>query len=303
MSLNSHTVIITQEQADTLKQLLQERGLEFSDKPYAQFSAKAPNLSVTVYEKGPKVLVQGKRTEEFIKFTLEPEVLKEVVFDYEEVTSSEQFEPHFGIDESGKGDYFGPLVIAGVYTDKWSARPLMDAGVTDSKKIGTPAKIRALAEKIRAVPGVAYEVISIGPAKYNEMHTSFGNLNRLLAWGHARVIQKLSEKRPECPMALSDQFARKDVLESALKRQGVTIKLQQRTKAESDVAVAAASILARERFINWIDDASKAGGIKLPLGASAKVIEAGKSVLKTHGEEMLGKLAKIHFKTTLKVKG
>lgn len=302
MSVNSYTIPISQEQADLLKETLAQRGMEFSEKPYAQFSAKAPNLSVTVYEKGPKVLIQGKRTEEFIQFTLEPEILKEIVFGHEEINQSEQFEPHFGIDESGKGDYFGPLVVAGVYTDKWSARPLMDAGIMDSKRIGTSKKIRELAERIRTTPGVVYEVVSMGPEKYNELHARFKNLNRLLAWGHARVIKKLSEKRPDCPMSLSDQFARrKEVLESAVQYQKVDIRVEQRTKAESDVAVAAASILARERFVTWMEQASKAGGVRLPLGASPKVITAAKEVVKVHGEPMLGKLAKLHFKTTQKV--
>ena len=123
------------------------------------------------------------------------------------------FLPHFGVDESGKGDFFGPLVIAGVYTDAGIARQLLDAGVMDSKRISGPARIRQLAEIIRNTPGALHEVVSIGPERYNEMHASFGNLNRLLAWGHARVIGKLLERKPECPRALSDQFARPEVLE------------------------------------------------------------------------------------------
>ena len=286
-----------------LRRLLEEGGFEMVDKPHALFAGTKPGLSVTVYAKGPKVLVQGKGTEDFIRFTLEPEVLGEARLGYEEVLQPEMFAPHFGIDESGKGDFFGPLVIAGAYVDEAVARRLIEAGAIDSKRIGSDQRIRALAAAIRAVPGIAVEVVSIGPERYNEMYASFRNLNRLLAWGHARVIEGLLAKRPACPRALSDQFARTDVLERALKAKGLEIQLEQRTKAESDVAVAAASILARERFIDWLKKTSEAGGVCLPPGASPAVIEAGRKVLERHGREALSKVAKMHFRTAAQVTG
>lgn len=273
------------------------------DKPHALFAGSKPGLSVTVYAKGPKVLVQGKGTEDFVRFSLEPEVLGEARLGYEEVLQPEMFAPHFGVDESGKGDFFGPLVIAGVYVDGASARHLIEAGVVDSKRIGSDARVRALAAAIRGTPGIAAEVVSIGPERYNELHASFGNLNRLLAWGHARVIEGLAAKRPDCPRALSDQFARPEVLERALRAKGLGIRLEQRTKAESDVAVAAASILARERFVDWLAKTSEAGGVKLPPGASAAVIEAGRAVVARHGREGLAKVAKMHFRTSRVVLG
>jgi ribonuclease HIII len=173
----------------------------------------------------------------------------------------------------------------------------------DSKRISSSARIRQLAQVIRETPGIDEAVIAIGPERYNELHASFGNLNRLLAWGHARAIARLLEKRPDCPRALSDQFARPDVLKRALRQLGVTIDLQQRTKAESDVAVAAASILARERFVDWMDRTSQAGGIPLPLGASDAVIEAAKQLVERHGTEVLDRVAKRHFRTTARVLG
>jgi len=179
----------------------------------------------------------------------------------------------------------------------------MAAGVMDYKRIGSARRIRELAAKIRAIPGIASSVVAIGPERYNEMFASFGNLNRLLAWGHAKVIENLAAQRPGCPRALSDQFARPEVLARALKQQGVAIELEQRTKGESDIAVAAASILARERFIDWIDKTSAAGGIVLPLGASAAVVEAAREVVAKHGPAALGKVAKLHFKTTSGVLG
>ena len=280
--MTTHTAALTPAQVETLRGVLERQGFDFETKAHALFSARKGKLNVTVYQKGPKVLIQGKDTEDFIRFTLEPEVLGEARLGYEEVLEPDRFEPHFGIDESGKGDFFGPLVIAGVYTDAPIARHLIDAGVMDSKRVTSAARIRKLAAIIRATPGCISEIISIGPERYNEMHASFGNLNRLLAWGHARVIEKLAAARPDCPRALSDQFARPEVLQRALKAKGLTITLEQRTKGESDTAVAAASILARERFIDWIDKTSAACGVKLPLGASEAVVSAGRDFIARH---------------------
>ena len=301
MSLASYTVPIKEEDVELIRNLLLEGGFEMKDKPYAHFSGKKGKLNVTVYEKGPKVLVQGKDTEDFVRFTLEPMVLGEARLGYEEVNEPEMFAPHFGIDESGKGDFFGPLVIAGVYTDADSTRALMDAGVMDSKRITSAAKISKLAGIIRATPGIAHEVVSIGPERYNEMYASFKNLNRLLAWGHARVIRGLADQVPDCPRALSDQFARKEVLEGELARHGLSLELQQRTKGESDVAVAAASILARERFVQWVSSSSEKSGVKIPLGAGPHVLDAARELIGRHGEEIMPKVAKMHFKTAKEV--
>ena len=303
MALTSHTAPLTPAQAARLREVLEERGYEFEEKPHTLYAAKKGKLNVAVYAKGPKVLIQGKETEDFITFLLEPEILGEARLGYEEELDPEMFAPHFGIDESGKGDYFGPLVIAGAYTDAAVARALKAAGVMDSKRISSARRIRELAAKIREVPGIATSVVAIGPERYNQMFGSFGNLNRLLAWGHAKVIENLAAQRPQCPRALSDQFARPEVLARALKQQGVDIQLDQRTKGESDIAVAAASILARERFIDWIDKTSAAGGITLPLGASAAVIDAAKEIVSRHGADALSKVAKLHFKTTAAVTG
>jgi len=296
--VTTYTAPLTSDQADTLRRVLESQSFDFESKAHALFAARKGKLNVTVYHKGPKVLIQGKDTEDFIRFTLEPEVLGVAKLGYEEILEPDKFEPHFGIDESGKGDFFGPLVIAGVFTNAEIARKLIAAGIMDSKRVTSPARIRKLAALIRATPGCTHEMVSIGPERYNQMHTSFGNLNRLLAWGHARVIEKLATARPDCPRALSDQFARPEVLQRALREKGLTLTLEQRTKGESDTAVAAASILARERFIDWIDQTSAACGVKLPLGASASVIQAARDLIALHGREALGKSAKLHFRTT-----
>src|SRR5207245_5711818 len=151
--MNSYAHALTPEQATKLRAVLEELGFQFAPKQYTLFFAQKNKLSVAVYEKGPKVLVQGKGVEEFVQFELEPKILGEAKLGYEEVHSPEMFEPHFGVDESGKGDFFGPLVISGVYVDAKIARELLDSGVQDSKRIGSDARIRALAQAVRIIAG------------------------------------------------------------------------------------------------------------------------------------------------------
>jgi ribonuclease HIII len=296
--VNSYTHPLTSEQTSKLRALLAGLGFEFSPKQYTLFFAQKNKLSLAVYEKGPKVLIQGKGVEEFVQFELEPKILGEAKLGYEEVHAPEMFEPHFGVDESGKGDFFGPLVIAGVYVDRGIARKLMDSGVQDSKRIGSDARIRALAEAIRKDTLGLVDVVLIGPAKYNELYEKFGNLNKLLAWGHARVIENLLAKKPECPRSLSDQFADKRLIEQSLFGHGRKIEIQQRPRAESDIAVAAASILARETFINWLDREGKKLDIRLERGVSPAVKAAATKLVESKGPEILRQVAKVHFRTS-----
>jgi len=295
--MNSYTHPLTNEQVTKLRALLEELGFKFAPKEWTIFFAQKNKLSVAVYQKGPKILVQGKGLEEFVQFELEPKILGEAKLGYEEVHSPEMFQPHFGVDESGKGDFFGPLVIAGVYIDPGIARKLLDAGVVDSKRIGSDARIRALADTIRKSSLDLVETVLIGPAKYNELYEKFGNLNTLLGWGHARVIENLLAKKPDCPRALSDQFADARVVEQALLRHGRKIEIEQRPRAESDIAVAAASILAREAFINWLERKGKEMGLRLDRGVSASVKETAKKLVETSGPDVLRSLAKVHFRT------
>ena len=295
--MNSYTHALTKDQATELRALLEELGFEFSPKQYTLFFAQKNKLSVAVYEKGPKVLVQGRGVEEFVQFELEPKILGEAKLGYEEVHSPEMFEPHFGVDESGKGDFFGPLVIAGAYVDRGIARKLLDASVVDSKRIGSDARIRALADTIRKSSLGLVEIVLIGPAKYNELYDKFGNLNRLLGWGHARVIENLLAKKPECPRSLSDQFADAHVITASLLKHGRKIAIEQRPRAESDIAVAAASILAREAFINWLERKSKELGLRLERGVSPSVKENARKLVELNGPGALREVAKVHFRT------
>ena len=300
-AMTSYTHPLTTDQAAKLRGLLKDLGFAFGERPYTLFFAQKNKLSVAVYEKGPKILLQGKGIEEFIQFELEPKILEEAKLGYEEVHSPEMFEPHFGIDESGKGDFFGPLVIAGVYVDREVARKFLEAGIQDSKRIGSDKRIRDLAKIIRTTPGAIGDSVTIGPERYNDLYEKFGNLNSLLGWGHARVIENLLARKPDCPRALSDKFADASVIEKALLKHGQKIRLEQRTKAESDLAVAAASILAREAFIDWLDRRGKTAGVKLGRGVSAEVKEAAKKLVEAGGPQALRKVAKLHFRTAHEV--
>jgi ribonuclease HIII len=300
-ALTTYTKPLTAEQAVKLRSILVERGYDFETKPYCLYAASKGKLNVLVYEKGPKVVVQGKETEDFVTNILEPLVLGVAELGYEEVHHPEMYQPHIGVDESGKGDFFGPLVIAGVYVDASVARILRDIGAVDSKRISSDQKISQIAAAIRMVPGLSWQVVQIHPEKYNELYTQFGNLNRLLAWGHAKVIEMLLEKVPGCPRAVSDQFADPSILQRALQTKGRSIDLVQRTKAESDPAVAAASILARDGFVQWLKKTGDSLGIELHKGVSDAVKASARQILLQEGRPGLNRVAKMHFKTAAEI--
>lgn len=200
-----------------------------------------------------------------------------------------------GIDESGKGDYFGPLVIAAVFVDATTQGELKLMGVRDSKKL-SDGRVLEMAPDIRTI--CPHSVIAIGPQKYNELYAKIKNLNRLLAWGHAKALENLLERGVICTRAISDQFGDERLILNALQEKGRTIVLEQRTKAESDAAVAAASIVARAEFLLRLKRLSGEVGTTLPKGASPAVELAARMIVKKHGREHLGTVAKLHFKTT-----
>ena len=205
--------------------------------------------------------------------------------------------PRIGIDESGKGDYFGPLAIAAVYVSPSSEADLALMGVRDSKKI-SDGRILQLAPDIRQV--CRHSLVTIGPLRYNELYAKIKNLNRLLAWGHARALENLLQQ-VDCSVAISDQFGDQRLVLNALQEKGKLIRLVQHPKAEADLAVAAASILARAEFLQRLQRLSQEVGTTLPKGASPSVELAAKMVVKKHGRERLGHVAKLHFKTTERI--
>ncbi len=204
-----------------------------------------------------------------------------------------------GVDESGKGDYFGPLVVAGVYLDRAAAETMMEIGVRDSKRISSDQRIEALAREIRKT--AKWNIVPIGPAAYNRLHARMRNTNEILGWGHARVIENLLERHPDCPRAVADQFGNRRIIERALMQRGKKIKLEQRHRAESDLAVAAASILARDEFVRRLRKLGDEFKIQLPKGASNAVEEAAVALVRQHGPASLDKIAKTHFRTTQKI--
>ena len=199
-----------------------------------------------------------------------------------------------GIDESGKGDYFGPLVIAGVYVPHAQEAHLKALGVRDSKTL-SDAKATALAVQIRAQ--CPHAVVVIGPERYNALQTSMKNLNRMLAWGHARALENLLEK-VDCHRVVADQFGDERFLNNALMSKGRTVTLIQKPRAEEEVAVAAASILARAEFLRRLQELGTRYGVTLPKGASDAVIQAAKKFVEKYGGNELRQVAKLHFRTT-----
>lgn len=211
--------------------------------------------------------------------------------------------PIIGTDESGKGDYFGPLVSAGAYVDERTAKELVACGVKDSKNLSDKENLR-LAREITKICKSRFVIIEISPERYNLLYEQFKkekkNLNTLLAWGHAKAIEEILSK-VDCEVAIADQFADERFILGKLQEKGKRVRLIQMHKAEQNIAVAAASILARSRFLEKLSKLSKEYKIDLPKGASQTVIKSAKNFVDLHGKESLRKVAKLHFKTTNEV--
>ena len=307
MKLTSYTCKLNDEQATALQAYLGEHSYKSREVPYARFAGEKDKLNVVFYESG-KLVVQGKGTQEFIEFVLEPEILKQARLGYEAVLNPDLLLPRLGVDESGKGDFFGPLCVAGAYVNESVVKAWQDAGIRDSKNISSDKRIADLAELIRKTPGCVTEVVPIGNETYNRLYTKMRSVNTLLAWGHARVIENLMGQKqrmnPPPARAISDQFASsKQIVAQALMSLGKEIELLQRHKAEEDMAVAAASILARDEFVKRLKKLEKEFGMELPKGASSAVDAAAKEFVAKHGADNLSKVAKLHFRTALRAQG
>jgi len=296
---NGYVAAITPEQSLQIREILERKGWEFDTVPYARYRAKGEGATLISYESG-KLVVQGKGTADFVTFVLEPEVLHTFTFGYEaELAAANEppVSPHGGVDESGKGDFYGPLVIAGVYADAETGPALRAAGACDSKLIHSSKQIYEVAGKIRRIVEGRFAVVTLMPETYNRLYRQIGNLNRLLAWGHARVIENLLTAVPECLRMLSDKFANEILIRRALMERGRRVIMDQQVRAESDVAVAAASILAREGFLNGMKKLEAITGVELPRGAGPQVKVTGRKLLAEKGAEIFEKCAKLHFKT------
>lgn len=281
---------------DKLLQDLKDQDFEISQPPYTVFQAKKKGVSCTFYQSG-KLTVQGKDKAQFIEFYLEPNILKSFDFTYQDLNIDKT--ARIGIDESGKGDFFGPLCVAGVYASGEDIPKLKLIGVKDSKTLSDPTIIK-IAKKIKA--DFEHHVVKINPAKYNELYSQFKNLNSLLAWGHATTIEQLVAKT-NCHEVIIDQFAAEWVVKSALQRKKMEVSLSQRHRGEEDPVVAAASILARQAFLEGLEKMKQEFQMEFPKGASPQVISAGKKFIELFGKESLAKVGKLHFKTSQVILG
>jgi len=293
----SFTIPLSSGQQATLREILASGNYRLFPQEHTIIAAERPDCRISLFKSG-KCLVQGKGAEEFVTFVLEPLVLQEARVGYEEVLSPEVFQPHMGVDESGKGDFFGPLVTAAAYVDRDLVAAMRDINVRDSKLITTDKAATDLSKSIQKLLGDRFAIITIGPAAYNRLYASMRSVNRILAWAHARAIENLLTKIPACPMAISDQFGSKSQVENALMKQGRKIKLVQRHRAESDPAVAAASVLARGGFLAALKQLNATHSLPFPKGASVAVKEAATELVRRKGPGILLQVAKCHFRTT-----
>ncbi|MCX7818031.1 MAG: ribonuclease HIII [Kiritimatiellae bacterium] len=296
----SFTFELDAEQQARLRRELERGNYRLVEVPHAIVAAERPDCHIVLYESG-KCVAQGMGAADWVTFVLEPIVLRRAALGYEDELDPSRTSPHIGVDESGKGDYFGPLVVAAAYVDEALVPALEQLHVRDSKRITSDAVALRMAREIRRALGERHVEVVIGPEAYNRLHARLGNVNAVLAWGHARAIENLLERVPDCPRALSDQFGPAFRVKGALMRRGRSIRLEQRPRAESDPAVAAASVLARARFLEALADLGRRHDVPLPKGASPAAETTALELVRREGPQVLWSVAKCHFQTTDRV--
>lgn len=288
-----YTETLDAEQMERLRTICEKKGWESYEVAYALFAFKGPKVNVVGYKSG-KVVIQGKATEEFIVDVLEPEVTLEAKFGYDEVHHPEWFEPHAGLDESGKGDFFGPLISTCVIADREAIDAWRDEGIRDSKKI-TDARILKLAKMVKETRGAVVKTVFCGMPRYNElMSRPRANLNLLLAWQHAQALQN-ALKEKWVPWGMLDQFSKEPLVQRYFKNDKFELRME--TKAEVDPVVAAASVVARAEYVLQMKKLSDRFGEPLLKGASAKVREQAVRIVEKFGAPALREVAKLHFRT------
>jgi ribonuclease HIII len=299
--LSTYTIKLDDAQLEKLRAVCDARGWEPCEVPYARFAFRGPDVNVTAYDKRKVVVIAGKGTEEFVLNTLETEVTQAPRLGYDEVLHPERFEPHAGLDESGKGDFFGPVIAATVIAYKPAIDAWLKAGVKDSKQLAD-SQILRLDDLIRKTRGAVAKTCFCGMPKYNELMLRPGaNLNRLLAWQHATALdQALNEKW--VPWGLLDQFSKQPLTQRELAKKAVkNFELKMRTRAEEDPVVAAASVVARAEYVRVMKKLSQRFGAPLQKGASGKVKEQAAQLMQKFGAPALGEFAKLHFRTAYEV--
>ena len=205
-----------------------------------------------------------------------------------------------GADESGKGDFFGPLVVAAAYADPELEPALRAAGVKDSKLVSSDRMALEIADAAAEIVGASrFAVLCVPCGPYNRIYAKERNLNKMLAAAHARCIAKALEGAPGCLLAVSDQFGDGRAVAAALAQRGrPDVRVESRPRAESDVAVAAASLLARARCRREMAALRDRFGIELPKGAGTGIVlPPGIELARAFGPAALVDVCKCHFKT------
>ena len=299
-----YTLELRPEEMDKLQDLIESGQIgqwSHYEVNYALFAYKGEKVNAVGYKSG-KLVISGKKTEEFIQMVIEPQITGIVRLGYDEVNHPEWFELHAGSDESGKGDVFGPLITACVIADGDMVRGWIKAGIADSKKI-TDTKILKLDKLIRETKGVVVKTVFARMEKYNQLYDKFGqNLNKLLAWYHGKSLCE-ALKVKEAPWGILDQFSKQKIVDPYVKKEYPNFNLISRTKAESDPVVAAASIVARATYVREMKALSEQVGFELTKGASKQVLEQAKKIFVETGKDGLGQVAKLHFKTAYEAQG
>jgi ribonuclease HIII len=264
------TFSLSNPQAETLRNICEMRGFKPYAVNYARYAFRCNGFNLVMYQSG-KLVLQGKEAADFVTFTIEPQITQEFLLGNEAISHGEWFVPHAGMDESGKGDFFGPVVTACVIAGGDEVRALQKAGVKDSKAIAGDRAIFDLEKNIRGTQGVVVEVMALTMAKYNELYGRLGsNLNRLLGWMHGCSLGNALRRR-YVSEGLLDQFSKAPIVQGFIVREFPDFNLKMRTKAESDPVVAAASIMARAEYIRRMQALSEEAGLALPKGASPLV--------------------------------
>jgi ribonuclease HIII len=294
---SSYSFTLKDEEQQRLREALAAGNYEPVQVPYSLAAARNNDCSVTLYKSG-KCVIQGKGAADFVRFVLEPTVLLRAELDYKRELDPEHTRARIGVDESGKGDFFGPLVIAAAYADESLIAPMEDLNVRDSKRITSDTVAMELGQKLRNLLGKRWSVVAIGPEAYNRLYRSMRSVNAILAWGHARAIENVLAVQPDCPLAISDQFGSEKDVKNALMKRGRKVELIQRHRAEADLAVAAASIIARDGFLRALLQMKQTFNMGLPKGASEAVKTAAAELVRKQGPAVLLRTAKCHFRTT-----
>jgi ribonuclease HIII len=295
-------LVLDPDRVEHLRETLETWGLEFEDRPHAHFLARDEDATIVAYESG-KLVVGGREAQRMARHLAARDdlgVSRPSSSPEPDRVGATSFRPRIGTDEAGKGDYFGPLVVAGVRLEDEDAEDALGRfGGAESKNL-PDTEARAMATAIK--DEVPTEVVRLDPPKYNDLYDRIGGQNRLLAWAHARCFEDLLEGG-DVDLLVTDQFASESVLESALMERGSQVELAQEPRGERDAAIAAASVLARAEFLRGLAELEAEWDADLPTGAGEDVDAAGRALVEEHGDEALPEVAKVHFRTTDRVLG